>query len=198
MTASSPKPHPHAVLDDNGKWELPCAACVYGPGANCPKGSDFTALCSGFSPSNVGPELEGIPDCGKTMCHAPACNDCFPKDDPKRQVSLPEDVETRREMPMFDGFIAYFPNAMAEVARLSWKATQQHHPEEGMHWDRTKSLDHLNKIGRHMVDAGKFDNYGERHSTMLAWRAMANLQEELERDLKLPPSPASRNRPDNF
>lgn len=115
--------------------------------------------------------------------------------DGERAVHLPEDEELRREMPLFDGFMAYFPNAMAEVARLSYLATQQHHPEKGMHWDRSKSTDHLNKIGRHMIDVGKFDDRGQRHSTMLAWRAMANLQEELERDLGLPPSPASRNRP---
>lgn len=118
--------------------------------------------------------------------------------DPKRVVHLPEDEELRRQLPIFDGFMAYFPNAMAEVARLSWIATQQHHPDQPMHWDRGKSLDHLNKIARHMIDAGKFDDKGMRHSAMLAWRAMANLQEELERDLGLPPSPASRNRPNNF
>lgn len=112
-----------------------------------------------------------------------------------RQVSLPEDPEERNQMCIFDGFMAYFPNAMAEVAKLSYAATQQHHPDEPMHWDRSKSTDHLNKIGRHMIDAGLVDDKGQRHSTMVAWRAMANLQEELERDLGLPPSPASRNRP---
>lgn len=115
--------------------------------------------------------------------------------DDSRSVSLPEDPAIRAEYPLFDGFMAYFPNAMAEVARLSYRATQQHHPEKGMHWDRSKSTDHLNKIGRHMIDAGKIDDNGIRHSVMLAWRAMANLQEELERANGLPPSPASRNRP---
>jgi hypothetical protein len=112
-----------------------------------------------------------------------------------RQVTLPEDQNERDQMCLFDGFMAYFPNAMAEVAKLSYAATQQHHPDQPMHWDRSKSLDHLNKIGRHMIDAGKLDDKGQRHSAALAWRAMANLQEELERDLGLPPSPASRNRP---
>ena len=114
---------------------------------------------------------------------------------PTRQVTLPEDQDERNQMCLFDGFIAYFPNAMAEVAKLSYASTQQHHPDQPMHWDRGKSLDHLNKIGRHMIDAGKLDDKGQRHSAALAWRAMAHLQEELERDLGLPPSPASRNRP---
>jgi hypothetical protein len=112
-----------------------------------------------------------------------------------KPVSLPEDQSEREAMKLFDGFMAFFPNAMAEVSKLSYAATAQHHPDKPMHWDRSKSLDHLNKIGRHMIDAGKFDDKGQRHSAALAWRAMANLQEELERDLGLPPSPASRNRP---
>lgn len=115
-----------------------------------------------------------------------------------RQVHLPEDQEERNQMLLFEGFMAYFPNAMAEVAKLSFAATKQHHPDQPMHWDRSKSTDHLNKIARHMIDSGKLDDKGQRHSAALAWRAMANLQEELERDLDLPPSPASRNRPEVF
>jgi len=111
-----------------------------------------------------------------------------------RGVHLPEGPE-RNELPMADGLLDYFPNALAEVARLSFKATQQHHPDAEMHWDRGKSTDHANKIVRHLIDRGKRDDRGERHSAMLAWRALANLQEELERDLGLPPSRASRNRP---
>ncbi len=68
----------------------------------------------------------------------------------------------------------------------------EHHPDQPMHWDRSKSTDHRNKIMRNLVDCGKFDDKNQRHSAMVAWRAMANLQEELERDLGLPPS---RNRP---
>lgn len=108
-------------------------------------------------------------------------------------VSIPEKQELRNEYPMASGLLDYFPNALAEVSRLSYLATQQHHPGEKMHWDRSKSTDHLNKIVRHAVDAGRFDDKGLRHSTMLAWRALANLQEELERDENLPPSKASKN-----
>jgi len=81
---------------------------------------------------------------------------------------------------MADGLLDYFPNALAEVARLSHVATQQHHPGEPMHWARGKSTDHRNKIMRHLVDTGKLDDKGMRHSAMVAWRALALLQEELE------------------
>jgi hypothetical protein len=108
--------------------------------------------------------------------------------------SLPDDATRRLEYPMADGLLDYFPNALAEVARLSHAATQQHHPDQPMHWDRSKSTDHRNKIIRHLVDAGGLDDKGMRHSAMVAWRALALLQEELERDEGLPPSRASRNR----
>jgi hypothetical protein len=109
--------------------------------------------------------------------------------------SLTDDAAKRLEYPMADGLLDYFPNALAEVARLSFVATQQHHPDQPMHWDRSKSTDQRKKILRHLIDTGKFDDKGMRHSAMVAWRALALLQEELERDEDLPPSRASRNRP---
>lgn len=94
--------------------------------------------------------------------------------------SLPEDAAARREYPMATGLLDYFPAALADVARLSWLATQQHHPDQPMYWDRNKSTEHADKIIRHLVDRGGFDDKGLRHSTMVAWRALALLQEELE------------------
>ena len=113
----------------------------------------------------------------------------------ERRPSLPDDASKRLEYPMADGLLDYFPNALAEVARLSHVATQQHHPDKGMHWDRSKSTDHRNKIMRHLIDTGLRDDKGMRHSAMVAWRALALLQDELERDEGLPPSRASRNHP---
>lgn len=110
--------------------------------------------------------------------------------------SLTDDATKRLEYPMADGLLDYFPNALAEVARLSFVATRQHHPDRPMHWDRSKSTDHRNKIIRHLIDTGKFDDKGMRHSTMVAWRALALLQEELERDEGLPISRASKDKPE--
>lgn len=116
----------------------------------------------------------------------------------EKNTSLPDDAQERLKFPMAAGLLDYFPNALAEVSFLSFMATQQHHPDAGMHWDRSKSLEHRDKIMRHLVDTGKVDDKGLRHSAMVAWRALALLQEELERDLGLPPSRASRNRPLHF
>lgn len=109
-------------------------------------------------------------------------------------TSLPDDAKARTEYPMAEGLLDYFPNALAEVSKLSFLATQQHHPEAGMHWDRGKSTEHADKIIRHLVDRGKLDDKGLRHSAMVAWRALALLQEELEKDLQLPASRASRGK----
>lgn len=126
--------------------------------------------------------------------HAPNCPRAADAQAPEpRNVSLPDDAAKRNEYPMADGLLDYFPNALAEVSRLSFLATQQHHPDKPMHWDRTKSKDHRNKIMRHLIDAGKLDDKGLRHSAMVAWRALALLQEELEADEGLPMSRASRS-----
>lgn len=106
--------------------------------------------------------------------------------------SLPEDDKQRLDFPMFDGLLAYFPNALAEVARVSFLGNEQHNPGQPMHWARGKSTDHENKIIRHLVDAGKLDSRGVRHSARVAWRALALLQEELERDEGFPMSRGSK------
>ena len=101
-------------------------------------------------------------------------------------VSLPEDDELRSQYPMADGLLDYFPNALAEIARHSKLAGDKHHPGDPLHWERGKSTDHRNKIMRHLIDSGKKDKDGNRHSTGLAWRALALLQEELEAECGYP------------
>lgn len=98
------------------------------------------------------------------------------------RCSLPDEAGARNRMPMADGLLYYFPNALAAVAEVSRIGNAQHNPGEPMHWSRGKSTDHANKILRHLVDAGKRDGKGVRHSAYMAWRALALLQEEIERD----------------
>jgi hypothetical protein len=68
-----------------------------------------------------------------------------------------------------------------EVARCSYAGNEQHHPDKPLHWDRSKSNDHLDAMLRHTVQAGQIDTDGVRHSAKVAWRALANLQMELEK-----------------
>jgi Domain of unknown function (DUF5664) len=93
---------------------------------------------------------------------------------------LPTDTATRNELLMCDGCLDYFPLALAEVARVSKVGNDQHNPGQPMHWARNKSTDHANKILKHLVDRGTLDTDGLRHSAKVAWRALAQLQEELE------------------
>ena len=97
---------------------------------------------------------------------------------------LPTDAKERKAIPIYSGFIKYFPLAMAAVAELSRIGNEQHNPGTPLHWDRSKSGDELDALARHLSEAGTLDSDGARHSTKLAWRAMANLQKELEADAR--------------
>ena len=50
-----------------------------------------------------------------------------------------------------------------------------------MQWDRSKSGDELDALARHLLEAGCRDTDGVLHSAKVAWRALANLEKELER-----------------
>ncbi len=100
---------------------------------------------------------------------------------------LPVDSATRKTYPLTTGVIDYFPDAIAEVAKISYMGNEKHNPGEPLHWARGKSMDHADCIGRHLTERGGTDPSGARHSAQLAWRALALLQEELEREMKLPP-----------
>ena len=97
---------------------------------------------------------------------------------------LPTDAQERKQIPIVSGVLDYFPLAIAEVAKCSKAGNDQHHPGEPLFWDKTKSTDHADCIGRHLIDRGKFDTDGQRHSAKLAWRAIALLQLELEEETK--------------
>lgn len=104
---------------------------------------------------------------------------------PARKRLIDTDSAERKTYPLATGLLDYFPDALAEVANLSYISTAKHHPGEPMHHARGKSSDHADCIMRHLSGRGGFD--GEtRESAALAWRALALLQEELEREHTLP------------
>ena len=111
-------------------------------------------------------------------------NLCKIKDVERADMLLPTDAQERKQIPIVSGVLDYFPLAIAEVAKCSWAGNQQHHPDKPLQWDKTKSTDHADCIARHLIDRGKFDTDGQRHSAKLAWRALALLQLELEEESK--------------
>ena len=94
---------------------------------------------------------------------------------------LPTVATARKGVPIFSGVLRYFPDAIAAVAELSRIGNDQHNPGKPMHWDRSKSGDELDALTRHLLEAGTMDTDGVRHSTKVAWRALANLQKEIEK-----------------
>lgn len=93
---------------------------------------------------------------------------------------LPSDSQERKKYPIASGVLDYFPNAIAEIARVSYEGNEQHNPGEPLHWARGKSTDQADTIIRHFLERGKRDVDGMRHSAKLAWRALALLQLEIE------------------
>ena len=102
--------------------------------------------------------------------------------DTDRNKSPFKEAENRKRTPVFSGVLKYFPDAIKEVSRVSLAGNDQHHPDKPLHWDRDKSTDELDALARHLIDAGTLDTDGMRHSAKVAWRALANLQKELENE----------------
>ena len=101
--------------------------------------------------------------------------------------------ERRKQTPVYSGVLNYFPDAIREVAQCSYMGNQQHNPDKPLHWDRSKSGDELDALTRHLLEAGTIDTDGVRHSTKVAWRALANLQKEIERSNEECTSPSEQS-----
>ncbi len=97
-------------------------------------------------------------------------------------MSKKDEHKKRKDTPVFSGVLMYFPDAILEVARVSKAGNDQHNPGQPLHWNRSKSTDELDALARHLIDAGKLDTDGQRHSAKIAWRALANLQKEIENE----------------
>lgn len=103
----------------------------------------------------------------------------------------------RKERPLARGVLDYFPDALLEVALVSKVGNDQHNPGEEIHWAKEKSQDEADALLRHLIDRGKRDIDGMRHSAKVAWRALALLQREIDAErvshtftLGFPPPPA--------
>ena len=94
---------------------------------------------------------------------------------------LPTEAKERKSLPIATGVLDYFPDALAAVAEVSRIGNDQHNgPGTPLKWTRGKSTDHRDALVRHLIDAGKKDSDGTRHSAKVAWRALAQLQTEIE------------------
>lgn len=65
--------------------------------------------------------------------------------------TLPVDGKARKEYPVGDGCLAYFPAAIAGVSRHSYIAGAKYN-KGGLVHNRWMSNDHINCIERHLID----------------------------------------------
>jgi len=87
---------------------------------------------------------------------------------------LPDNAEARKAIPIYTGFVKYFPNAIAAIAHHSLIGGMQHgQTPDTLHCDREKSTDELDALMRHIV---------EEDWVATAWRALANLEKQLEKE----------------
>ncbi len=93
---------------------------------------------------------------------------------------LPSDPTERKKYPIATGVLDYFPDAIAAVAYVSYIGNEQHNPGQPLHWAREKSTDQSDTMMRHYLERGTFDKDGCRHTAKMVWRALAQLQLEIE------------------
>ncbi len=102
---------------------------------------------------------------------------------PKLDYEAMDEAERRKKTPMYSGLLAYFPDALALVARNSMIGHYQHNdPKDPMYWDRSKSADEMDAMIRHMTDHSKdpYDTDGTLHMSKVCWRALAFVQKLIE------------------
>jgi hypothetical protein len=96
------------------------------------------------------------------------------------KTDIPAASAARKATPIASGVVAYFPDALAEVARVSKVGNDQHNPGKPMHWNREKSTDEADALQRHLTDFLAGEEYdptdGVPHLAKVAWRALALCQ----------------------
>lgn len=102
-------------------------------------------------------------------------------------MALPTDKQARKNTPIYSGVLKYFPDALAEVARVSFIGNQQHNPGEPLHWAKEKSQDEPDACVRHLMESENadgtplLDEDNTYHAAKAAWRALAHLQRMLDK-----------------
>lgn len=129
----------------------------------------------------------------------------------KRLTSLPTDSATRKEYSLASGCYAYFPAALAGVARHSFVAGRKHTGGVLVH-NRWKSDDAEDCVERHMMDIRDYEAAFSRmvggptpvevqlildEANALAWRAMEVSQKIHEKYGGAPLAPAARLAPES-
>ena len=97
-------------------------------------------------------------------------------------ANLPTEAAARKQFPIATGVLDYFPDALAEVARVSKIGNDQHNPGQPLHWDRSKSTDEADAAIRHFLERDSKDTDGTYHAAKACWRMLAFLQKKIEKE----------------
>lgn len=85
--------------------------------------------------------------------------------------------QERKGEPILSGCMAYFPDALAAISRVSVAGNEKHNPGQPLHWARGKSTDQLDAVARHILTPDIVDpETGEVELAQAAWRCLAQLQ----------------------
>ncbi len=103
-------------------------------------------------------------------------------------MTLPRDPQERKQLQLYTFMFQYFPDAWLEVVRIARLGNEQHNPGQPLHWSRNKSTDQMNAVFNHLFDYGlgaKVDSDNGYHLAKLIWRAMAQLQLDIEQTRRI-------------
>jgi len=104
-------------------------------------------------------------------------NTCQHAYEPPAVPAPPDTSAARKASPVYSGVLAYFPDALMTIARVSKAGNDKHNPGQPLHWSRGKSNDHLDCVARHLLTPFVVDpDSGEEHLAHAAWRILAALQ----------------------
>lgn len=118
-------------------------------------------------------------------------------------MTLPTDSKERKEYPLFEGCVRYFPAALAGVSKTSKLGNDKHNPGEALHHARGKSMDHGDCIIRHLIDVQDLLVALERGNetiknedvlnevNQMAWRVLA-FSQELHEKFGAPLAPGAK------
>ena len=117
-------------------------------------------------------------------------------------MTLPTDAQARKNIPVYSGFVKYFPHAIAAAAELSLIANEQHNPGEPLHWAKEKSQDEQDAQMRHTLDEAidpeHRDPDGVHPAVKAFWRAGAHLERLHDAGVNIFAVPVADAPPDSF
>ena len=88
--------------------------------------------------------------------------------------TITTDPTERKAIPIHTTLFKYWPDAVAALAECCVVGGAQHGQEVSeLHWDRSRSGNELDAMMRHVID---------KDWEQVAWRAMANLEKQLEKE----------------